>query len=105
MMVCEPKKMHEACAKGRWSAVRQRLETHPKEAHFVDTYGQIPLHYAAYNKVSEEILIRLICEFPESVITKRYLDERTPLDFASHQGAEGVIIEVRSLIQVQADER
>ncbi|GMH94448.1 hypothetical protein TrST_g2727 [Triparma strigata] len=105
MMVCEPKKMHEACAKGRWSAVRQRLETHPKEAHFVDTYGQIPLHYAAYNKVPEEILIRLICEFPESVITKRYLDERTPLDFASHQGAVDVIIELLSLTPEEVGEQ
>lgn len=105
MMLCEPKKMHEACAKGRWSAVRQRLETHPKEAHFVDTYGQIPLHYAAYNKVPEEILIRLICEFPASVTTKRYLDERTPLDFATHQNAQEVVIELLNLTPEEIEEQ
>ncbi|GMH99810.1 hypothetical protein TrLO_g9609 [Triparma laevis f. longispina] len=105
MMLCEPKKMHEACAKGRWSVVRQRLETYPKEAHFVDTYGQIPLHYAAYNKVPEEILIRLICEFPASVTTKRYLDERTPLDFATHQNAQEVVIELLNLTPEEIEEQ
>ena len=27
MMECDPTKLHEACAKGRWSAVRKRLHT------------------------------------------------------------------------------
>ena len=31
MLECDPTKLHEACAKARWSAVRKRLHTHHNE--------------------------------------------------------------------------
>ena len=63
----------------------------------MDTYGHIPLHYAAYNDVPEEIVILLVCEYPEGVSHKRFMDERTPHAFAEHKKAPKGVLDILSL--------
>ena len=106
MMESDAKPLHEACAKSRWSAVRDRIHTHPAECSFVDTYGQLPLHYASFNNITEEICIRMMCEYPEAATTQRFLDDRTPLDFAKLRDAPEAIIELLSMTKEDiADEK
>ena len=105
MMESDAKPLHEACAKSRWSAVRDRIHTHPAECAFADTYGQLPLHYACYNNISEEICIRMMCEYPEAATIQRYMDGRTPLDFAKLKNAPEAVIELLSMTKVDINEK
>ena len=43
----------------------------------------------------------MLCEYPEAVVTERYMDNRTPKDFADHKNAPEVIIDLLSLTPTQ----